>query len=204
MSSVLGFLLILLAVSAASADEVVFTRQGLVAAPATRGYVVFSVSEGDVRGMYAGRAQEVLESYRRYVSRHFESAIGCLSLGSRVPECRAAHATLNETSVSAYWRELSAVARLVNATVDEVAELAFSGARSKRSPLQLLTALGTMVTLGVGVKNAWDLHALKAHLQRTDGRLGNLVLAVDGISRTLIRDHRMVEGVLDQVLRQVH
>ncbi len=57
-------LLLSLLVSA-KADKVVFTKHGLVAVPASYGYLVFALKESDMREMYSNRAQTVLDSYSR-------------------------------------------------------------------------------------------------------------------------------------------
>ncbi len=200
-------LLLSLLVSA-KADEVVFTKHGLVAVPASYGYLVFALKESDVRDLYSNRAQTVLDSYSRYLASKTSLNL-CVSLG-HAESCKLSVNTANETALGQYGRELEAIVASVNSTVDDIVGVAFSdsdsngnGARPKRQVLGLINAAGGLLNLGLNLKNAHDVRELRSHLRRNNERLDALVLAVDGISRTQLRDHEMVSKVIRQVARRV-
>lgn len=192
---------LLVVLAPANTDEVVFTAEGLVAVPASYGHLVFSISEADIRRMYSVRATAVLDAYKRYLRSSVSVNLSCLSIGGN--GC-ASDSDTKTSNMEGYYNELEAIVDSINSTVDELSGMAFrtpEGLRQKRSPFAIVTGVGAFVNFGIGIKNMWELQSLKRHVERTDARVEKLFIAVDSISRTQLRDHNMINKLVQQVSR---
>lgn len=201
----------LLALASVAAEDVVFTRQGVAAVPATYGFLVFDVSDEDLRSLYTKRAKSVTEAYKRFVTSQvrLELNVACIGLSDRCASERKQTGGHTGAEVAEYSRELDAIYSQVNLTTEELIDTVFSSgtsvdpfnARPKRNPLAIVGGISGMVSLGISVRNAVELHELRGELDVERTRTDHLFLVTESLSRTVLRDEKMVQNVVRQVAR---
>jgi len=192
-----------------AADQVVFSKQGVAALPTTYGYMVFNISADDVRTLYVNRSEAVFKAYERFVGSRLDLGLECLGISQSVG-CRQSKERSNNNRTTyeqeVYWRELKAISLAINFTVEELVDHAFRhspvlSSRVRRNVLEILTGFGTMVNFGVTMKNSWDLHNLKQEVQHERERTDRLFIEVGSLSRTQLRNQKMIGRLVKQVAR---
>ena len=178
---------------------VLFTEEGSVGAPCAYGHLTFALDRDDLTRRFFARASAVLQ--------HF--------LEHRVPFHRTCDPTTdkncllhelhdNATFEHVYVGQLRAIERATRQVTEEMTLMIFGrGATDRQKRFIELAALAVfdVLSFGLTIKNSVDIATFNHKLETVESRIDAIVHLDDEILKTQVRDHAMIERLVNSTQR---
>ncbi len=181
---------------------IVFTELGRAGAPAAYGHLTFSVRRHDLVNRFVKRAEDILHHFLTAINH----TVACPSDRRHVAhvECHDLHnLPVNSTIDLMYASELRGLELGVRRVTQEMADMVFGRtvARQRKSVALAALAVFDVISFGLTIKNSLDIATFKSKLANVEERIDALVHLDDDILQTQVRDHRVIERLLNSTLR---
>lgn len=202
-------LILATALAMAHGAHVLFKKGPSVAAPATYGHIVFSLTRDEIESMERvamdlfHRYMFLIEKYggeQNITKEHQDCETGVRSCdGFEFPH----RADVTASHIDA--AELRKITKKIVRVSRQTARMAFGSTttrrRDPRNPLALaIVGIGEVINLGLGVYNTYEIQQLKAQMGTVTQEIDSLVQTNKDIIQTQLRDHGMIERLLNATL----
>ena len=203
---------LLLGVSEAADDSdqarVLFREDGAAAAPCAYGHLTFTLRKHLLRAKFVDTAELVLQHFVEHRLSHDTPPPEKFQLRlcggrTKIP-CGPLHDLPKNASLDhTYVAELHGLVESVHRVTDEMLEMIFGrggtrrGSRDKRFVALLALGLFEVFSFGLTIKNSLDIATFNTRLSSLEARMDAIIHLDDEIVKTQVRDHHMIERLIN-------
>ena len=192
---------LLAAAVSSDAGAVLFTEVGSVGAPAAYGHLTFSLSKDEISRRFMAKAGAVMAHFLQ----HRLPSHPCDAKDSKGQhKCHLHALPVNATFEHVYVGELRGLERAIGQVTQEMTEMIFGPGfdeRQRRSVALAALAVFDVISFGLTIKNSMDIATFRRKMATVESRLDAVVHLDDGIIKTQVRDHAMIDKLINTTQR---